>query len=542
MEWVLDPTAWAGLFTLILLEIVLGIDNLIFIAILVDKLPPEFRDRARVLGLSLALVMRLALLSVMSWLITLNAPLFSVFGLEFSGRDLILIVGGMFLLFKGTLELHERIDYQPVRAEGVRAFASFWVIVTQIIILDAVFSIDAVITAVGMVEHLAVMMIAVIVAIIIMIVASKPLTTFVNRHPTVVILCLGFLLMIGFSLLVEGFGVVVPKGYLYAAITFSVLIEVFNQLARRNRRLAEEHRPMRERTAEAVLRMLGKKPISELEMAADERATPDGASLVFGKEERDMVSGVLTLSERNVRSIMTPRNDISWVNLDEPPADIQAQIAREPHSYLPVCKGTLDEVIGLGQAKELVEDLIKYERIRLSRLREPMIVHESIGILQLMEKLKKARGQLVLVADEFGTIAGVVTPIDVFEAIAGEFPDEDEAPDILPVSDNEWLVDGAADLHHLEQRLEIEGLVDDEEEYSTLAGYLLERFGHLPDPGASCTLDWGPYQLLFTVLSLEQRRIASVRIEKHRLEPYDELPADSGDEGEKSGSGSAAGP
>jgi len=542
MEWVLDPTAWAGLFTLILLEIVLGIDNLIFIAILVDKLPPEFRDRARVLGLSLALVMRLALLSVMSWLITLNAPLFSAFGLEFSGRDLILIVGGMFLLFKGTLELHERIDYQPVRAEGVRAFASFWVIVTQIVILDAVFSIDAVITAVGMVEHLAVMMIAVIVAIIIMIVASKPLTTFVNRHPTVVILCLGFLLMIGFSLLVEGFGFVVPKGYLYAAITFSVLIEVFNQLARRNRRLAEEHRPMRERTAEAVLRMLGKKPISELEMAADERAAPDGASLVFGKEERDMVSGVLTLSERNVRSIMTPRNDISWVNMDEPPADIQAQIAREPHSYLPVCKGTLDEVIGLGQAKELVEDLIKYERIRLSRLREPMIVHESIGILQLMEKLKKARGQLVLVADEFGTIAGVVTPIDVFEAIAGEFPDEDEVPDILTVSDNEWLVDGAADLHHLEQRLEIEGLVDDEEEYSTLAGYLLERFGHLPDPGASCTLDWGPYQLLFTVLSLEQRRIASVRIEKHRLEPYDELPADSEDEGEEADSGSATGP
>lgn len=525
MEWMFDPTAWAGLFTLILLEIVLGIDNLIFIAILVDKLPPKYRDRARVLGLSLALVMRLALLSVMSWLITLNAPILFAFGLEFSGRDLILIVGGVFLLFKGTLELHERIDYQPVHAEGVRAFASFWVIVTQIVILDAVFSIDAVITAVGMVEHLAVMMIAVIVAIIIMIVASKPLTSFVNRHPTVVILCLGFLLMIGFSLLVEGFGFIVPKGYLYAAITFSVLIEVFNQLARRNRRLAEAHRPMRERTAEAVLRMLGKKPIVEVELPDDNSVLPADAGLVFGKEERDMVSGVLTLSERNVRSIMTPRNDISWVNLDDTPADIQAQIAREPHSYLPVCKGTLDEVIGLGQAKELVEDLIKYERIRLSRLREPMIVHESIGILQLMEKLKKARGQLVLVADEFGAIAGVVTPIDVFEAIAGEFPDEDEVPDILVVTDNEWLVDGAADLHHLEQRLEIEGLVDDEEEYSTLAGYLLERFGQLPEPGASCTLDWGPYQVKFTVLSLEQRRIASVRVERHLLAPQDDAYA-----------------
>src|SRR5690625_2063725 len=171
MEWMLYPTVWAGLFTLILLEIVLGIDNLIFISILVDKLSLKFRDLARVLVLSLALLMRLVLLSIMSWLITLNAPWFTLFDHAFSGRDVILIVGGVFLLFKGTLELHERIDYRPIKAEGVRAYASFWIIVTQIVILDAVFSIDAVITAVGMVEHLAVMMIAVIVAIIIMMVA-----------------------------------------------------------------------------------------------------------------------------------------------------------------------------------------------------------------------------------------------------------------------------------------------------------------------------------------------------------------------------------
>lgn len=517
MEWILDPTAWAGLFTLVLLEIVLGIDNLIFIAILVDKLPPQFRDRARLLGLSLALIMRLALLTVMSWLITLNAPIFEIMEHAFSGRDLILIGGGLFLLFKGTLELHERIDYRPVHADGVRVYASFWVIVTQIVILDAVFSIDAVITAVGMVEHLAVMMLAVIIAIFIMIFASKPLTAFVNRHPTVVILCLGFLLMIGFSLLAEGFGFVVPKGYLYAAISFSVLIESFNQLARRSRRLAEQHRPMRERTAEAVLRMLGKKPATELQ--EEQPDTPLDPSLVFGQEERNMVSGVLTLSERNVRSIMTPRNDVSWINLDDDPEALQQQIGREPHSYLPVCKGSLDEVIGLGQAKELIEDLVQHQRIRLSRLREPLIVHESIGILQLMEELKKAHGQLILVADEFGAIAGVVTPIDVFEAIAGEFPDEDEVPDILPVDDNQWLVDGAADLHHLEQVLEIDGLVDEDEEYSTLAGYLLERFGQLPQPEAHCQLEWGPYEILFTVLSIEQRRIASVRIERHLVEP-----------------------
>src|SRR5690606_19477257 len=199
-----DPSAWAGLLTLVMLEIVLGIDNLIFIAILVDKLPPHQRDRARVLGLSLALLMRLVLLSVMSWLITLTAPWFTVGSLEFSQRDVILIVGGLFLLLKGTVELHERVEGKSEHASGSRLHAGFGFIVLQIVVLDAVFSLDSVITAVGMVDHLSIMMIAVTIAIILMLIASKPLTRFVNAHPTVVILCLGFLLTIGFTLMAEG--------------------------------------------------------------------------------------------------------------------------------------------------------------------------------------------------------------------------------------------------------------------------------------------------------------------------------------------------
>src|SRR5690606_7549134 len=213
MELLLDPTMWIGLLTLVVLEIVLGIDNLIFIAILADKLPPEQRDRARVIGLSLALIMRLALLSAISWMFKLTEPLFSAGPFSFSGRDLILILGGFFLVFKGTMEMHERVEGKTHSISGSRMYASFWVIVTQIVVLDAVFSLDAVITAVGMVDHLAVMMAAVIIAIGIMLVASKPLTRFVGRHPTVVILCLGFLLMIGFALVAEGFGFKVPKGY-----------------------------------------------------------------------------------------------------------------------------------------------------------------------------------------------------------------------------------------------------------------------------------------------------------------------------------------
>ena len=476
MEWLLDPTVWVGLLTLVILEIVLGIDNLIFIAILADKLPPAERERARVIGLSLALFMRLGLLAGMSWLVQLKEPWIVLGPVSLSGRDLILIVGGFFLLFKATLELHERIDGNRQPQTTARVYASFWVIVTQIVVLDAVFSLDAVITAVGMVDDLAVMMVAVAIAVVIMLVASKPLTIFVNAHPTVVVLCLGFLLMIGFALVGEGFGFKVPKGYLYAAIGFSVLIELLNQFARLNGLKLESKRPMRERTAEAVLRMLGK-PLPEAVVVQAPSAQQEETRVTFGVEERNMVSGVLTLAERTIHSVMTPRTDISWINLDDDPQLIQKQIAEVPHSFFPVCRGSVDEVIGIGRAKEMIADLLIHGNVRRTSLREPIIVHDTISIIRLMDTLKRSRGQLVLVADEFGTIQGLVTPIDVFEAIAGEFPDEEETPDIGASGDNVWEVDGAADLHQLEQVLNTEGLVDEDEDFTTLAGYLLSRFG-----------------------------------------------------------------
>jgi CBS domain containing-hemolysin-like protein len=514
MELLLDPTIWVGLFTLVVLEIVLGIDNLIFIAILAEKLPPAVRDRARVLGLLLALGMRLILLAGMSWLAQLKDPWVHVAGFGFSGRDLILMVGGFFLIFKGTVELHERLEGSRHHASGARIYADFWVIVTQIVVLDAVFSLDAVITAVGMVDHLTVMMAAVVIAVGLMLLASKPLTRFVNAHPTVVVLCLGFLLMIGFSLVAESFGFKIPKGYLYAAIAFSVAIELLNQLARHNGLKMESVRPMRERTAEAVLRMLGKQLPDEADTASVDE-TGGKPALTFGVEERNMVSGVLTLAERSIHSVMTPRTEVSWVNLDDEPALIQKQIAQAPHSFFPVCRGSLDNVQGIGRAKDMIADLITYGHIRRVSLREPMMVHDTISIIRLMDTLKRSRGQLVLVADEFGTIEGLVTPIDVFEAIAGEFPDEDETPDIIPDGEYHWKVDGAADLHHLEQVLETEGLVDEDEDYTTLAGYLLSRFGHLPAPGDTCEYAHAHARFKFEVVQIDGRRIAQVNIEKH---------------------------
>ena len=237
MDWLTDPQVWASLLTLTALEIVLGIDNLIFIAILADRLPERQRNRARRLGLALALFVRLGLLASISWIFGLTAPIFELFGHDFSWRDLILIGGGLFLLFKGTREIHERIEGDD-EEEGVRrGRASFTGVIIQILVLDIVFSLDSVITAVGMANHLWVMATAVIIAVMIMLLAAGPVSGFVNRHPTVKMLALSFLLLIGMTLLADGVGFHLPKGYIYAAIAFSILVEALNQLAARRRRL-----------------------------------------------------------------------------------------------------------------------------------------------------------------------------------------------------------------------------------------------------------------------------------------------------------------
>ncbi|XYJ08159.1 TerC family protein [Telluria sp. B2] len=510
MEWLFDPTIWVGLLTLVLLEIVLGIDNLIFIAILADKLPPHQRDKARLLGLSLAMAMRLGLLTIVSWLVTLTTPLFSLGSFDFSGRDLILLLGGLFLLFKATVELHERLEGVTHTPGESKVYAGFGAVVAQIVVLDAVFSLDAVITAVGMVDELGVMMAAVVISIGVMILASKPLTRFVNAHPTVVVLCLSFLLMIGLALVAEGLGFHIPKGYLYAAIGFSILIETLNQFARRNLMKNEARVPLRERTAQRVLRLLGERKRSEPAPETDEGP---GAEQAFAAEERHMVSGVLSLADRSIRSVMTPRSEMSWVNLEHDPGEILAQLQTTPHSLMPVCRGELDNIVGIARTKDLMGALLQGRSIATpdaGPMRAPIILPETAGVLKAMDTLKRAHGQLVLVADEYGTVQGLLSPVDILEAIAGEFPDEDEQPAVRPQGPGLWEVDGTADLHLLEQVLETDALVIDADDYTSLAGFLLARFETLPAPGQAIELDG----LRYEVLAVEDRRIAKVAIRR----------------------------
>jgi predicted tellurium resistance membrane protein TerC len=233
-----DPAAWVALVTLIAMEVVLGIDNLIFISILTNKLPPNQREKARRTGIGLALVMRLALLGTVAVIVQLTEPLFTAFGHDFSWRDLILIAGGLFLVWKATREIHHNVDPHPGpdMFDNEKVVMSFGAAIGQILLLDLVFSIDSIITAVGMTPHIPIMVIAVIVAVAVMLLAATPLADFINRNPTVVMLALGFLLMIGMTLIADGFGVHVPRGYIYTAMAFSALIEGLNMLSRRAKR------------------------------------------------------------------------------------------------------------------------------------------------------------------------------------------------------------------------------------------------------------------------------------------------------------------
>ena len=232
MEWLTDPQIWIALTTLTVLEVVLGIDNIIFISILSQKLPAAQQPKARRLGLIAAMVIRLALLFSLAWVIRLTAPLFSVFGEEISGRDIILLLGGLFLLGKSTYEIHDKLEGDEGHASA-KVAASFAAVILQIMLLDAVFSLDSVITAVGMVDEVWVMVTAVVISIGIMLVSAEAISGFVNKHPTVKMLALSFLLLIGLSLIVEGFDHHIPKGYIYFAMGFSVFVEMINMRLRK---------------------------------------------------------------------------------------------------------------------------------------------------------------------------------------------------------------------------------------------------------------------------------------------------------------------
>jgi CBS domain containing-hemolysin-like protein len=367
-----------------------------------------------------------------------------------------------------------------------------------------------------MVNQLLIMMIAVILATILMLLASKALTNFINIHQTVVVLCLSFLLMIGFSLVAEALKFYIPKGYLYAAIGFSILIEIFNQIARHNFMKNQSRKPMRQRAAEAILRlMIREKNKSKKRIKIDNKEEIALSSSLeaesFKDEEKYMINGVLTLAGRSIKSIMTPRSNISWVNTEKKINEIRLQLLDTPHSLFPVCKGELDEIIGIVRAKELLVAIEKnIDVYKFASQIPPIIIPDTLDPINLLGVLRRAQGSFVIVSNEFGVVQGLITPLDVLEAIAGEFPDADETPDIIK-EQNSWLVKGETDLHSLQQLLNTKELIK-EDDCASLGGLLISQKGQLPLPGETIYIN----SFSFHIVKATEYRIDLVRITRNQ--------------------------
>ena len=423
-----------------------------------------------------------------------------------------MFAGGIFLLYKATTELHERLEGHNrfTVADSQKKHAPFWGVVVQILILDAVFSIDSVITAVAMVDHIVVAMGAVVVAMAVMISASKLLTEFVDRHPTVVMLCLGFLLMIGFSLIAEAFHFHIPKGYLYAAIGFSILIELFNQISQRNSRKNDYiSSSWRKRTAENVLGMMG---IRESVLAKAGNEAEDDAH--FEENEKSMIRSVLTLAERPIPGIMIPRRDIERLDISQSREEQYAQLQNTPYSRLLVVgKAGVDEPLGYVNKKDLLAQLLETGELNIqTALRQPLVLPDSTTALGAIELFRQSSADYALIVDEFGAVLGMATMKDLLETIAGDFPEEferEEEPSVQENSDESLTVEGSLEYVELAPQLNLPQQEEDAD-FHTVAGLIMEELQNIPDVG-----DFADFHgWRFEVVEKEGQRIERVRITK----------------------------
>lgn len=506
----IDPHMLAGLATLIVLELVLGIDNLVFVAILANKLPAHQRDRARLIGLGLAMGIRIGLLAVISLIMALKAPLFAVAGHSFSVRDLIMIGGGVFLLFKATSEIHERLEGHQESETGERRVPSFAITILQIVVLDAIFSLDSIITAIGMVDVLWVMATAVVISMGIMMIASKPLAAFVSRHPTIIILCLSFLLMIGCSLVADGFGFHIEHSYIYAAIAFSLLIETINQVGGHKKRRAILSMPVRERTSNAILRLLTHAPAEASHQVAEDAPHPPIEAGGLHLDETRMIRGVISLPSLQVRSIMTLRPDITWIDMHATMDKVREQILDSGRTRVLLCDGSLDEVVGVIETRHVMRQIMTATNEDLRDLaRKATYVHRTRTVSDLIALFKSSDERFAVVLDEDGTVEGVVTTTDVFAVIAGDLADDEDDDLIVKTENGTLIVDGLARIADIEEQLDLV-IGETPRSYETVSGHIQHIAQRLPEDGEA----FEDSSLRFTVVGLDGRRIEKVSIER----------------------------
>ncbi|CAL4321523.1 TerC family protein [Buchnera aphidicola] len=511
----LDPSTFMNLLILITIEVVLGLDNLIFLTILVKKLPPQHRKQARILGVLLSLCIRIVFLSLLSWSASLKNPFYSSKYFTCSVRQVILLSGGLFLSSMAFFELYNKAFHTNKRIIIQKKYSKLWSIVFQLVLLDVIFSLDSIITAIGIMNNIILMSIAVTISMLFMLLVAKPLKKFMDKYHTIFIVCLSFLFMIGVSLILEAFKLIVPKNYLYFSIFFAIFVEFFNQFSKYNLSLYQYSRPIRIRILEKIFKILKnerKKNKKFLHSINEKKNKNSSLDMTFDKEEQYMIYSLLNLAIRPIKSIMTPRTEISWININTSKSKIKKKILDTPHNIFPICEGELDRLIGVVHAKECLNAIENKKNIEKCALKNlPIIISEDINPIYLLKILKKSRGNIIIVINKFNVIQGLITPLDFLKAIAGNFPDVDETPDIVKEK-NSWLVKGHTDLNSLQQLLNIKPLMKKKIIHASIAGLLIEKKGSMPIPGDIIKIS----SFYFNVLKVKRYKIELIRITKKK--------------------------
>ncbi|WII23502.1 TerC family protein [Buchnera aphidicola] len=512
----LDPSTFMNLLVLIIIEVVLGLDNLIFLTILVKKLPPQYRKQARVVGLFLSLCIRIVFLSFLSWSTSLKNPFYSSTYITCSVRQVIFFCGGLFLSSMALIELYNKAFHIDKRKVISKKYSKLLPIVFQLVALDVIFSLDSIITAIGIMNNIILMSVAVTISMFFMLLVAKPLKRFMDKYRAIFAVCLSFLVMIGVSLILESFTLIVPKNYLYFAVGFSIFIEFFNQISKYNLALYQHSRPIRTRILEKVFKILKstKKNKKFLHLRNKINNIKNSSiEMVLDKEEEYMIYSLLNLAIRPIKSIMTPREEISWININDPESKIKKKLLKTPHNIFPVCQEKLDNIIGVIQAKKLLSVFEKKENvIKFASKTLPIIILDNINPINLLKILKKSRGNIIIVKNKFNIVQGLITPLDFLKAIAGDFPDSDETPDIVKEK-NSWLVKGNTNLHALQQFLNCKKLfIKKKIVHASIAGLLLEKKGSIPIPGDVIKIS----SFYFNIIKVKNYKIDLIRITKKK--------------------------
>ncbi|CAL4321859.1 UPF0053 inner membrane protein YoaE [Buchnera aphidicola (Chaitophorus populicola)] len=517
MGILLDPSTWTGLLALVLLEIILGIDNLVFLTIITKKLNPNQRTKARNIGLVLSLLIRIIFLYFISWSTSFTTPLYSNQYVTISGREFILFIGGIFLSVFSLMELYDKLYHKSIKRTKHKQYSYFWLIILQIIILDIIFSLDSIITAIGIVNNFIIISTSMIIAMFFMLALLNSLKNFIQKYKKILILCLGFLLIIGINLTLESLGLYFSKKYLYTAVGFCIFVELFNQISKYHFLLYQYHRPFRKRMLEHFLKILKREETKDIKVI--KRFNKDNTRIYskkeytnFNKEEKYMISSLLNLSIRSVKSIMTPRTEISWININHSYNIIKKKLLNAPHNLFPVCKGEIDKVIGVVRAKELIIKIENKESIlKFVSKNKPIIISDEVNLIKLLKILKKSKGNIILVKDKFNILQGLVTPLDFLKAIAGDFPDSDETPDIIK-KNNSWLVKGHTNLYSLQQSLNTKDLIKRNNTQVSISGLIIEKNGNIPVKGQVIKIS----SFTFKILKLTNYKIDLIKIKKNK--------------------------